>query len=356
MIKKPVYTTIEEQINLLKSKELVFEDMAFAKEQLKKFGYYNIINSYKAPYLIEIDGKKVFKSGTSFDHIFSLFTLDHNLRNSIMSAMLALEEHIKAAAAEVISSSFGTNQNDYLQWNNYRDRRVSHKRFGLNATLENMKKALMSDKDPIRYYRENYGIIPPWILFKGTYFSTMVNYIRLFKEPQKQQFVQLLYECPSNLCNEKDVKTLLFSTLSLCLEYRNLAAHGGRVYNYISDIKIRLDNPTTVNPLNIHNLDFSSQRGLCLLLNLLEMLPYKQPYSIINDTLCIELNRHLELYDCDLDILGDTLNLTIFSNRNDVIIVDGKEYPVISRRQSGNSGLIMMNMPDELKELLSSQQ
>lgn len=355
MIKKPVYTTIDDQIALLKSKELIFEDIDFAKEQLKKFGYYNIINSYKAPYLKEIDGNKIFKSGTSFEQIFSLFTLDHNLRNSIMSAMLALEEHIKAAAAEVISSSFGTDQNDYLQWKNYRDRRVSHKRFGLNATLENLKKALMSDKDPIRYYRENYGIIPPWILFKGTYFSTMVNFIRLFKEPQKQQFVQLLYECSSSLCREKDVKTLLFSTLSLCLEYRNLAAHGGRVYDYISDIKIQLDNPSIIDPLNTFNLDFSTQYGLCLLLNLLEMLPYKQPHSIIDNALRIELNRHLDLYECDLDILGSTLNLIIFSDQDDVIIVDGKEYPVVSRRQSGNPGLIMMDMPDELNDLLECQ-
>ncbi len=348
MNKDFTYTTVKEQINRLKSKGLIFEDTDFAYEQLKHFGYYNIISNYKEPYLIEHNDKKVFKPNTSFEQIFSLFTLDHNLRNAIIASMLTLEEHIKAAAAEVISSSFGINQNSYLQWNNYRDRYVKHVRFSLKRILEDFQKMLMSDKDPIKYYRENYGVVPPWILFKGAYFSTMVNYTRLFKEPQKRQFVKLLYECSDPLCSEKDVKTLLFDTLSICLEYRNLAAHGGRVYDYVSNMQIRLDNPETIAPLNSDNIPFSVDHSLSLLLNLLNIFPYKQPHAIIDEALSAEINRHLDLYECDLDILGEILNLTIFSDSEDIIVADGKEYPIVSRKQSGFSGILIKEIPDEL--------
>ena len=86
--KEILYSTPGEQIQKLKSKNLYFENEDFAKTQLAEYGYYNIINSYKAPYVnIENDQKK-YKQGTSFEQIYSLFILDHNLRNSIMSAML----------------------------------------------------------------------------------------------------------------------------------------------------------------------------------------------------------------------------------------------------------------------------
>lgn len=50
MDKKIEYSTISEQIELLRSKDLIIDDVDFASEQLKQFGYYNIINSYKVPY------------------------------------------------------------------------------------------------------------------------------------------------------------------------------------------------------------------------------------------------------------------------------------------------------------------
>ena len=86
--KEILYSTPEKQIQKLKLKNLIFEDEDFAKAKLAEYGYYNIINSYKAPYMTIVNGKKEYISGTSFEQIYSLFTLDHNLRNSIMSAML----------------------------------------------------------------------------------------------------------------------------------------------------------------------------------------------------------------------------------------------------------------------------
>lgn len=49
--------------------------------------------------------------------------LDKNLRNAVMAAMQDLEEHIKELSSDVIASSFGTHQNDYLQYKNYRNKR-----------------------------------------------------------------------------------------------------------------------------------------------------------------------------------------------------------------------------------------
>lgn len=146
---------------MLKSKNLIFINENFAQKQLSEYGYYNIINSYKAPYMNIINDKKEYITGTSFEQIYSLFTLDHNLRNSIMSAMLDFEEHLRAATAEVIARNWGTDHNEYLKWEHYRDRNVTKDRFSLKNILNILRQNIASDKAPIKYYRENYGIVPP---------------------------------------------------------------------------------------------------------------------------------------------------------------------------------------------------
>lgn len=347
------YTTVDEQIEKLLSRGLEINDLDSARRKLTQYGYYNIINSYKNPYLIIENNHKHFKSDTSFEQLFSLFVFDHNLRNAILSAMLALEEHTKALASEVLAYSFGTNEKDYLQWKNFRDRRVSHERFGLNSILSSLRKTSLSEKDPIRYYRTNYGFVPPWILFKGTYFSTVVNFVRLFKEPQKNQLVKLFYNCSDDLFQSSDIKTLLFNTLSLCLEYRNLAAHGGRVYNYIPDAAVNIQHPDLLLPLasNIH--DLIAPQGLSLLLNMLSLLSYKEPFEIIDETLRAELNRHLALYEKDADILGESLNLTLYKEQQDCMIIDGQKFPITSRIQSDLPGIKLISMSDDLFNLLN---
>ena len=163
--------------------------------------------------------------------------------------------------------------------------------------------------------------------------------------------MKLLYGCSDNLCKTKEIKTLLFNTLSVCLEYRNLAAHGGRVYNYKSNAAIKVENPEAIITLNPIIEELDTSQGLALLLNSISIFSYQEPYDIIDKALRNELNRHLSLYEKDLDILGETLNLTIFREREDCILHNGKEYPVKSVLQSGFNGAWIREIPDELQEL-----
>ena len=66
-----------------------------------------------------------------------------------MASMLDLEEHIKAIAADVIGSSFGIHQDEYLQFKNYRDKKRRKQRFSLSGILDTMRKTINTIK--IRY-------------------------------------------------------------------------------------------------------------------------------------------------------------------------------------------------------------
>ena len=63
------YTTIEQQIENLRSQNLIINHEDFAKESLILFGYSNLIKSYREPYTIFSEDKKFFRSGVSFEQI-----------------------------------------------------------------------------------------------------------------------------------------------------------------------------------------------------------------------------------------------------------------------------------------------
>lgn len=313
--KEILYSTPEEQIQKLKLKNLIFEDEDFAKAKLAEYGYYNIINSYKAPYMTIVNGKKEYISGTSFEQIYSLFTLDHNLRNSIMSAMLDFEEHLRAATAEVIARNWGTDHNEYLKWEHYRDRSTVKERFSLRGILGTLRQNIMSGKDPIKYYRENYDIVPPWILFKGTYFSTLINLIRLFKGAQKHELIQMMYNLDEKTSSSPIVTRFFSETLFMCLDFRNRAAHGGRIYNSEPrDTAFLLKNSDLQD--YFQDLDcWNEARGVAQLLALLSCFTYLNPYSTIDSSLSEEINRHLTRYPQDKDIIESFIGIKLITKK-----------------------------------------
>ena len=67
-------------------------------------------------------------------------------------------------------------------------------RFSLDNILNTLRKdAKYNDKNPIKYYRNTYHCVPPWVLFKGIFLSTLVNFVRLFKEKQKNELACKMY-------------------------------------------------------------------------------------------------------------------------------------------------------------------
>lgn len=324
--RKIIYTTPDEQINLLQAKGLIFENTEFAVTQLHEYGYYNIINSYKTPYITMNNGKKCYIPNTTFEQIYSLFTLDHNLRNSIMAAMLDFEEHLRAAAAEVVARNFGTDHNDYLKWENYRDRRVSKDRFSLRGILGTLQQNLMSDKDPIRYYRETYRTVPPWILFKGTYFSTLINLVRLFKNAQKQELIRLMYNIDESISSLPIVSRLFSETLFVCLDFRNRAAHGGRIYNFEPRNTAGLLNNSELLHIFPDLETWKTCHGVCQLLGLLSCFSYMNPHYTIDSSLSDEINRHLADYPQDKSFLESILGLEILFKKVVWISPKSKKY------------------------------
>ena len=298
------YTTTEQQIQKLKSQLLTFENEKLAAQILQTYGYYNIINGYRDPYIIREYGTKKYCPDVTFEQIFALFMLDHEIRDAVLLSMIDLEEHLRAVVAYIIAEDFGSDYKKYLEKNNYRDRTVSNPRFRSNKILEGMQHtAESSHTQPIKYYREQHGVIPPWILLKGINFGTLINFIRFFKAKQRNKLIKILYADAVNEENIDAYKDLLSDTLFTCLEYRNLAAHGGRIYNYIPTCNIR----------NFENSDY--KKGLPQFVASLSYIKYGQPYYRIKEAITRALNTYCPKYPNDLDRLGNAIGFHIFEEQ-----------------------------------------
>lgn len=310
-----LYTTVEEQIEKLKYQGLIIDDIDFAKSELQLYGYSNLIKSYREPYTFIENGEKLYRSGVTFEQIWSLFILDKNLRNAVMASMLDLEERIKEATSDVIANSFGCHQDLYLNFKNYRDKKKRKYQFSLSAILGNMKKALDTEKDPIAHYLRKYEAVPPWILFKSVYFSTIINFIYLFKPTEQAAVASKLYNNNVLELDQRSLNFLMMDTLFICLEYRNLAAHGGRIYNYTCHSQLRL--------ANSNNGDV---RGFSQLLFLLHIFDYQVPYEHLNTALTQQLNRHCNEYPEDVTYLGQILNINISQHEPVWTTAKSKKY------------------------------
>lgn len=317
MNKTFLYTTPQQQIEKLKCQGLSFGNENEALEILQIYGYYNVINTYKDFYILKNkNGSKFYKPGTSFEQIFSLFTLDHYIRSSMMMAMLDVEEFLRASLADVIASSFGTDHHIYLNKQNYRNRKTKDPRFSLNSILQSMNNSIQhADKDPLVYYRDTYNVVPPWVLFKNVYLSLLVNFVRQLKPNELSLLIQKMYGFDDSLSKRPVVTHLFFDTLHICREYRNISAHGGRVYNAQLKSKCRIPNTSEINLLSqtrpqINQLPSSQSIGqLCLLLSL---FAYRQPSDIVEKSVNTQVIRHCRRFPQDAKYLSQSLGGIIY--------------------------------------------
>lgn len=74
------FKTYDEQIEIIKSRNIKIEDPVFARNVLSSISYYTIINGYKNSFLLSQETES-FVDGTSFEDLYALHWLDTSLSN-----------------------------------------------------------------------------------------------------------------------------------------------------------------------------------------------------------------------------------------------------------------------------------
>ena len=87
------FKTLDEQIDILKGKGLVIDDIEYTKNIILRENYFFLMG-YRHLFMSS-DNPKLFLEGTTFKELYSLFYFDRQLRNIMFKNILIIENNTK---------------------------------------------------------------------------------------------------------------------------------------------------------------------------------------------------------------------------------------------------------------------
>lgn len=171
------FKTFDEQIAILKSRNLIIDDDECVKEILSQINYYNVINGYKNIFLKrDLNGNLVspekFKDGAEFDELYSLYSMDTELKQTIFPYILRFEKLLKTSCSYHFAKEYRESYS-YLQMKNYSNEKSDLEIVLKNlSTLSSMVNTNKRGKPAIKHYVDNHNEIPIWVLIN---FLTLGN-------------------------------------------------------------------------------------------------------------------------------------------------------------------------------------
>lgn len=278
-----IFSTYEEQLQILKSKKLIIENEDYALLCLKEQGYYNLVNGYSELFKIRNKhGEKEYMSSANFRNITSLYDFDMKLRNSIYKYAIKIENKVKSAISYVFSKKYSPNDKLYLQKSCFSILPNKSKKIeNLIKKINELKDGALNPKSKyyknfIEHMQTKHGYIPFWCLIRILSFGTISKFYKLMKGDDQRE-----------VAKELNVEyTYLASFLELIVQFRNIVAHGERTFSYLSKPITLSRNLDVYDKINIPKNDkgdpkCGSQDILALLIAFKHFLSHSDFYNLI---------------------------------------------------------------------------
>ena len=224
------FKTINEQIDILKNRGLIFNDENKAKQLLFSNNYYNVINGYKDLF-IATETKDNFISGTTFEEIYYLYDFDKKIKDIFLEYILKVENNLRSYIAYYFSMHHGND--NYLKLDSFETlnnisnvlpETKKNKIRNIQNLIGTIHKEIgktINTKEYINHYLVDYGFIPLWVLVNILSFGILSKFLELMKQNERIQISQHF----NILENE------LIQYTKLLAYFRNLCAHDDRIYN-----------------------------------------------------------------------------------------------------------------------------
>lgn len=218
-----IFLNYEQQIEKLKNeKNLLIEDEVYAKEILKQTSYYSLIGGYKD--IFKNPTTKKYKDETRFEDIVELYYFDERLRQLFLRYLIKIENEVKSLVSYYFSEKNGESQKAYLDKANYNYTGKKNQR-DIDRLIKILEGYIIKPTDYhyINHAQRKYGNVPLWVLTNALTFGNISKMYMLL--PQDIQVkISRNYPC----INESQ----LVSILAVMVKFRNVCAHGERLFTY----------------------------------------------------------------------------------------------------------------------------
>lgn len=298
-----IFKTIEEQVSILRNKNLIIDDEEFVKDILLRENYF-FINGYRFLFMKSMNDR-VFINGANFREIYAIFNFDRQLRNILFKNILILENNIKSIISYELSRKYGFKEKKYLNPNNFtKDPRKTRQVQDLLKKIKRQININGGQHTATRHYQSNYGYIPLWIVVKVLSFGIVGELYTILKSDDQKEIADLF---------NTSVDSLLIY-LPIIANYRNLCAHEDICYEHRTQKEIPINKYHEL--LNIPKLNGEYIYGindLFSLIIILKQLLRSDDFRIMLNEIAYEIDYlsgrlHSIKIDKVLDRMGFPLN------------------------------------------------
>jgi abortive infection bacteriophage resistance protein len=215
------FKTIDEQIEILKSKGLEFTDIEYAKDVLLRENYF-FLSGYRHLFL-KSPKDRMFLPGTTFEELYAMFNFDRQIRNIFFKNILIVENNAKSIFSYQISRKYGIKEKDYLNPHNFD--KGGDKARQVNDLLKKIKRQIRvngGQHSATMHYISNYGYVPFWVVVKVLSFG-LISELYTIMKIEDQREIAKVYGI--------DVDDLMIY-MPLLANFRNLCAHEDIMYDH----------------------------------------------------------------------------------------------------------------------------
>ena len=206
---------------LVNEKDLTVNDRNYAIEMLTRYGYFSLIGGYKNIFINRSVRK--YKRGTTFEDIVNLYRFDEELRSLFLKNILKFERKLHSVISYHFTQIYGEKQIFYLDRNNYNY--IPQYRQGIDELIRKLSNLANGSTDYayIKYHKSKYGNVPLWVLINAVTLGTVSRFY-MYSKPSLQSKISI--DFPD--LNEKQLGQIL----SVITKFRNVCAHGERLFTY----------------------------------------------------------------------------------------------------------------------------
>ena len=278
------FKTIDEQIEILKSRNIQIEDYNKAYNILLKNNYYYLINGYKDLFIDNTSITERYINNTKIEEIYSLYNFDKNVKINILKYLLLIENELDTYIAYEFSKSYG--HKNYLvptNFNTSNSKKFIIQKFIKDVNLE-IQYQYKNSNEMIIHYLDYHKYIPLWVLVRVLSFGKISKFYSLMKS-KEQNAISRIYNLRIH-----EFKVMLHNLTLI----RNICAHDEKLY----DIKMKNRISSTIyhKKLKIENKNGNYQlatRDLFSVAIILKILLEKESFNEFYNRM-IQLIEELE--------------------------------------------------------------
>ncbi len=270
-MKTKSFKTIDEQIEILKNKGLVIDDIDFVKDILMRENYF-FVSGYRHLFL-RSKKDRTFLPNTNFRELYAMFNFDRQIRNIIFKNLLIVENNLKSIISYQLSKKYGFREKDYLKTSNFNNSKEKTKQ--VNDLIKKMKRQIRVNgmqHTATMHYINFYGFIPFWVVVKVLSFGIVCELFSVMKTDDQEEISKIYDISVDNLLDY----------LPILSNYRNLCAHEDILYEHRTQKCI--NNNKYHHLLNIPKMDgeyIYGRNDLFALIIILKSMLRKEEFNLL---------------------------------------------------------------------------